>query len=272
MDLDTIDIRLLDQLQRDASLNNQELAACVHVSPATALRRTRRLVDEGLIERTVALLSADKLAPGLSAIVEVTLEPQTSETLDAFEARATRDEAVQQCYRTASGPDFVLFATGRRHAVVARVPRPADDRRVARSQRQELLRGEAGEVRAGDPASRTHLAHRHATPFASSGSASISAAGTDARVHQQGSGDPAAIAHALESPQRGQRAGSKLMASAFSPAASIRAPSSASRARRSVRRPARPWSRRCRPRSSRPRRPRSARRARRSSRPTHRRR
>ena len=111
MDLDTIDIRLLDQLQRDASLNNQELAACVHVSPATALRRTRRLVDEGLIERTVALLSADKLAPGLSAIVEVTLEPQTAETLDAFEARATRDEAVQQCYRTASGPDFVLFAT-----------------------------------------------------------------------------------------------------------------------------------------------------------------
>ena len=111
MELDSIDIRLLDQLQRDASLNNQELAACVHVSPATALRRTRRLVEAGYIDRTVALLSTDKLAPGLSAIVEVTLEPQTAETLDAFERRATKDEAVQQCYRTASGPDFVLFAT-----------------------------------------------------------------------------------------------------------------------------------------------------------------
>ena len=111
MDLDAIDIRLLDQLQRDASLNNQELAACVHVSPATALRRVRRLVEAGYIERTVALLSTDKLAPGLSAIVEVTLEPQNVQTLDAFEARAVRDEAVQQCYRTASGPDFVLHAT-----------------------------------------------------------------------------------------------------------------------------------------------------------------
>lgn len=111
MPLDAIDLRILDQLQRDASLTNLELAAKAHVSPATCLRRTRRLIDEGWIERTVALLSADKLAPGLSAIVEVTLEPQTAQTLDAFEARATADPAVQQCYRTASGPDFVLIAT-----------------------------------------------------------------------------------------------------------------------------------------------------------------
>ena len=111
MHLDLVDLKLLDQLQRDASLTNQELAERVHVSPATALRRTRRLLEEGVIERTVALLSADKLAPGMSAIVEVTLEPQTAQTLDAFEARATGDDAVQQCYRTASGPDFVLFAT-----------------------------------------------------------------------------------------------------------------------------------------------------------------
>ena len=111
MHLDDTDLRILDQLQRDASLTNQDLAAKVHVSPATCLRRTKRLVDEGLIERTVALLSTDKLAPGLSAVVEVMLEPQTVQTLDAFEARAIGDPAVQQCYRTASGPDFVLFAT-----------------------------------------------------------------------------------------------------------------------------------------------------------------
>lgn len=109
--LDAVDLRILDQLQRDASLTNLELAARVHVSPATALRRTKSLVEAGYIERTVALLSPDKLAPGLSAIVEVVLEPQTAQTLDAFEARAIADPAVQQCYRTASGPDFVLFAT-----------------------------------------------------------------------------------------------------------------------------------------------------------------
>ena len=45
---------------------------------------------------------------GLSAIVEVTLDRQDAEQLDAFEARAVADAAVQQCWRVSPGPDFVL--------------------------------------------------------------------------------------------------------------------------------------------------------------------
>jgi Lrp/AsnC family leucine-responsive transcriptional regulator len=41
--MDTVDMALLDQLQVDASLTNQELAARVHVSPPTCLRRVQRL-------------------------------------------------------------------------------------------------------------------------------------------------------------------------------------------------------------------------------------
>ena len=48
--LDATDLRLLDLLQRDASLSNQDLAAAAHVSPATALRRVRRLVESGVID------------------------------------------------------------------------------------------------------------------------------------------------------------------------------------------------------------------------------
>jgi Lrp/AsnC family transcriptional regulator, leucine-responsive regulatory protein len=43
MDLDDTDLRLLDLLQTDASLTNQVLAEKAHTSPATALRRVRRL-------------------------------------------------------------------------------------------------------------------------------------------------------------------------------------------------------------------------------------
>lgn len=111
-DLDTIDLKLLEQLQSDASLSNQALAELVHVSPPTCLRRVKRLKDAGLIERQVALLSPDKLAPvlghGLTAIVEVTLERQGAEQQAAFEARVAADAAVQQCYRVSPGPDFVL--------------------------------------------------------------------------------------------------------------------------------------------------------------------
>lgn len=112
IDIDEIDIRLLDQLQQDASLSNLELAEHVHTSPPTCLRRVKRLREAGLIEREIAVLASDKLAPvlgqGLCAIVEISLDRQGEDLLEAFERRVISDEAVQQCYRVSPGPDFVL--------------------------------------------------------------------------------------------------------------------------------------------------------------------
>ena len=108
MELDATDLRLLDLLQTDAALSNQELAAAAHTSPATALRRVRRLVDAGLIERRVALLNPDRLGHGLTALVEITLDRQGAEHLDAFEQRIASDDEVQQLWRVSPGPDFVL--------------------------------------------------------------------------------------------------------------------------------------------------------------------
>jgi len=105
---DATDMRLLDLLQHDASMSNQELAALALVSPATCMRRIRRLVEMGVIERQVAILSAEKLAAGLSAIVEITLDRQGAEHLQAFEQRVLAQAEVQQCYRVSPGPDFVL--------------------------------------------------------------------------------------------------------------------------------------------------------------------
>ncbi|HEX5128009.1 MAG TPA: Lrp/AsnC family transcriptional regulator, partial [Rhodocyclaceae bacterium] len=107
--LDATDLRILEQLQQDASLSNHALAARAHVSPATCLRRVRRLTESGVIERTVAILSPTQLGASLTAILEVTLEQQTSEWLNSFENRVASEAAVQQCYRVSSGPDFVLI-------------------------------------------------------------------------------------------------------------------------------------------------------------------
>ena len=110
--LDAIDLHLLDLLQTDAAQSNQALAAQVHVSPPTCLRRVKRLQDAGFIERQVAILQPDRLAAlqghGLAAIVEVSLDRQGAEQLDAFQTRAIADDAVQQCWRVSPGPDFVL--------------------------------------------------------------------------------------------------------------------------------------------------------------------
>jgi DNA-binding Lrp family transcriptional regulator len=115
--IDLVDLRLLKALQLDAGQSNQALAALVHVSAPTCLRRVKRLQTIGLIERQVALLNPDKLAPllghGITAIVEVSLDRQGAEALQAFEQRVASDAAVQQCYRVSPGPDFVLVVGAR---------------------------------------------------------------------------------------------------------------------------------------------------------------
>jgi DNA-binding Lrp family transcriptional regulator len=114
---DAIDLALLEQLQSDSSLSNQDLAAKVHISPATCLRRVKRLREAGLIEREMAVLNPERLAAtlghGLEAVVEVSLDRQGSAEQEAFEQRVIGDEAVQQCYRVSPGPDFILIVYAR---------------------------------------------------------------------------------------------------------------------------------------------------------------
>jgi len=58
--IDAIDLQLLERLQNNASVSNQALAALVHISPPTCLRRVKRLHDVSLIEREIALLNPNK--------------------------------------------------------------------------------------------------------------------------------------------------------------------------------------------------------------------
>jgi len=107
--MDEIDRRILNALQIDASQTNAELAAAVHVSPPTCLRRVKQLSESGVIQRRVAIVAPEKVGPSLTAIVEISLDIQAAERMDAFEALVATEDAVLQCYRVAPGPDFVLI-------------------------------------------------------------------------------------------------------------------------------------------------------------------
>ena len=106
--LDEIDRRILNALQVDATQNNSELALAVHVSPPTCLRRVKRLTESGVIARQVALLAPELVGARLTALVEITLDVQAAERMDAFEQHVAAEAAVLQCYRVSPGPDFVL--------------------------------------------------------------------------------------------------------------------------------------------------------------------
>lgn len=109
MSLDTIDLRILEKLQNDASITQRQLAELLHISPATALRRVQQLKQKGVIEREVAILNPQVIGNSLQVIVEVTLDKQDSHSQDAFEQAVQDIASVQQCYRVSAGPDFVLI-------------------------------------------------------------------------------------------------------------------------------------------------------------------
>lgn len=108
--LDDLDLRILGVLQADSSVSNLELAARVHASPPTCLRRVRALKEAGVIQRQIAVLDHAKMGSTLITLVEVSLDRQTAEDLEAFEAYICAEPAVTQCYRVSPGPDFVVVA------------------------------------------------------------------------------------------------------------------------------------------------------------------
>ena len=107
--LDELDRRILNTLQVDASHTNAELAALVHVSAPTCLRRVKQLTEQGVIEKQVAIVAPDKVNVRLTAIVEITLDVQAADRMAQFETIVADEPAVLQCYRVSPGPDFVLM-------------------------------------------------------------------------------------------------------------------------------------------------------------------
>ncbi len=134
---DELDLRILGILQQDASVSNQTLAERVFTSTATTLRRVRALEVAGVIERTVAILSPEKLGASITALAEVTLDVQNAESFDAFDALVDAESAVTQAYRTAPSVDFTLVLTVRDiaayHALVQRLFTAANNVRNLRS-------------------------------------------------------------------------------------------------------------------------------------------
>ncbi len=108
MSLDATDLRILEQLQADASLSNVELAKRVHLSPSPCLARVRALEKAGLIRQYVALLDAQQLGLHLNVFISISLKQQSRETLEAFEQRIVLRDEVMECYLMTGDADYLL--------------------------------------------------------------------------------------------------------------------------------------------------------------------
>lgn len=108
MNLDTIDLRILDQLQNDSAMTNVELAKRVHLSPSPCLARVKALESAGVIQRYVALVSAAALGLGLNVFVSISLKDQSKASLVEFERRIAEHDEVMECYLMTGDSDYLI--------------------------------------------------------------------------------------------------------------------------------------------------------------------
>lgn len=108
MNLDAVDLRILRELQADASLSNVDLARRVHLSPSPCLARVKALEASGLIRQYVALLDAKQLGLHLNVFISISLKQQTRSALEAFEAEICAREEVMECYLMTGECDYLI--------------------------------------------------------------------------------------------------------------------------------------------------------------------
>ena len=108
MKLDKVDLRILDELQRDGALSNVELARRVHLSPSPCLARVKALEAAGVIDRYVAIANAAALGLGLTVFISISLRSQNKEALAEFERRIVEHDEVMECYLMTGDSDYLI--------------------------------------------------------------------------------------------------------------------------------------------------------------------
>ncbi|HTI92193.1 MAG TPA: Lrp/AsnC family transcriptional regulator [Puia sp.] len=106
--LDETDLQILALLQKDASLTNKEISFQLHKSVAAVHERTRRLKEQGVIKRVVAILDRKKINKSLIAFSHVLLNDHTAATLNQFEEQVAKFPEVMECFQMTGTFDFIL--------------------------------------------------------------------------------------------------------------------------------------------------------------------
>lgn len=110
-DLDAFDLKILDILQHNNATPQREIGEAVNLSAPAVQRRIKRMEESGVIAANVAVIDPGKVGRPITVIVEVEVESERIDLLDATKASFAAASEVQQCYYVTGEADFVLIVT-----------------------------------------------------------------------------------------------------------------------------------------------------------------
>ncbi len=107
-DLDPYELKILRELQRDASQTTSQIAERVGLSSSPCWRRIDRLEREGYIKRRVALVDRKKVGLDAHVFAQVKLNAHGRANLDEFSAKIREFPEVLDCYVLMGSIDFLI--------------------------------------------------------------------------------------------------------------------------------------------------------------------
>lgn len=113
MDIDGFDRKILDLLQRNNRMPQRDIADAVNLSVSAVNRRIAAMEAAGVIRSNIAVVDPGKVGQPLTLIVEVSVESERLDLLDAVKRRLVACPQVQQVYYVTSEVDFVVILTVR---------------------------------------------------------------------------------------------------------------------------------------------------------------
>lgn len=106
--LDSIDLQILDILQRSSDISNTELSHLVNLSPPATHARIKRLKNEGYINRQVAILDQEKLGFDLLCFVFISTDIHHAEKLEILEQNLKSMPEVLECHCLTGEFDYLM--------------------------------------------------------------------------------------------------------------------------------------------------------------------
>lgn len=110
-DLDRFDRAILGILQRDNATPQRTIGEAVHLSAPAVQRRIKHLEESGVIQANVAVVDPALVGRPVTVLVEVQIESERVDLLDAAKASFAAAPEVQQCYYVTGEADFILVLT-----------------------------------------------------------------------------------------------------------------------------------------------------------------
>lgn len=108
LELDAIDAKILDLIQKDAAMSVADIAERVGLSSSPCWRRIKRLEEQGVIDKRVTILNHAALGLGFEVVASVKLSLPSRENLEMFERHVSKWPEVTECMTVTGAVDYVI--------------------------------------------------------------------------------------------------------------------------------------------------------------------